>query len=316
MKLLLLNCCRMSNKIYLSMKQVLKYQFQFARSFKVSVMVLAIFCYVFCEINCGAPSGKSSGSSDSASGSNSTGGGTLNSGSGSGGSGGSESSTSAPGSFDLQAPSNDSYITTSAFTLSWSNPTGESSFTVQISQSVSFPNPLLYAYDISSSDITSHQIPAGVLPEGSTYYWRAVAKNSAGATFSSNAPFTIKYFKPVAFDLSSPGANATGVPISTTLSWASSTNATSYRVYVSADSGFSSFLSGFPKTVTSASTGLSGLSYSTSYYWKVEAINELGTTFSTTSYFKFTTLADPGGGGLVQPTGGGESEGDSEAETM
>ena len=90
--------------------------------------------------------------------------------------------------------------------------------------------------------------------------------------------------------LASPVNGATGVAINPTLSWNTSTGATSYRVQVSANSSFSTTIVD-QSGVTSASQAVSGLANNTTYYWQVNATNTGGTSaWSTVS--GFTTASD------------------------
>src|SRR5205807_3035756 len=67
------------------------------------------------------------------------------------------------------------------------------------------------------------------------YYWKVVAKNSSGSTSSAIWSFTtdvpVTSGAPSAPASPSPASGATGVSTTPTLSWAASSNATSYDVY-------------------------------------------------------------------------------------
>jgi hypothetical protein len=98
---------------------------------------------------------------------------------------------------------------------------------------------------------------------------------------------------PTKSDLVSPIDDATDVSITPTLQWSQSTGATSYQLMVSTNSSFSSFLSGFPKTLVGNSstshTFTTSLNNSTNYFWRVTASNSVGAVSSAAS--KFTTIA-------------------------
>jgi hypothetical protein len=116
---------------------------------------------------------------------------------------------------------------------------------------------------------------------------------------------------PGAFNKSSPANSATNQSISVTLSWGSSTNATSYQYCYDStnDNACSSWLSNGSAT----SKALSGLSAGTTYYWQVRAINSSGTAYSdgsASAFWSFTTAVSlpsafnkttPANGALGQP---------------
>jgi hypothetical protein len=93
-----------------------------------------------------------------------------------------------PGSFMLTSPTNT--ITPGAGlnpTLVWTDATGETSYTVQISTSPVFTvntfNQLLPANTIS-------YIVTSLVTTGVPYYWQVLATNDREVTKAANAPFT------------------------------------------------------------------------------------------------------------------------------
>ncbi len=97
---------------------------------------------------------------------------------------------------------------------------------------------------------------------------------------------------PSAPDSPSPAASATGVATNTTLSWGAGSGATSYNVY-------------FGTGASPASAGsVGGTSYTpgtlienTTYYWRVESVNNDGVASGPT--WSFTTLTGGSGGGSL-----------------
>jgi len=87
--------------------------------------------------------------------------------------------------------------------------------------------------------------------------------------------------------LASPSNGTTGVSTSPTLSWNSSSGATSYALQVSTSSAFSSFVVN-QSGITSTSYTVSGLANNTTYYWRVNAFSSAGTS-GWSSIWSFTT---------------------------
>ncbi|MFA5803862.1 MAG: FISUMP domain-containing protein [Melioribacteraceae bacterium] len=94
---------------------------------------------------------------------------------------------------------------------------------------------------------------------------------------------------PSAPTLSTPTNNSVDISVSPTLSWNVANRATSYTLQVSTNNSFSSFV--YNQSVLNSTTQqLSGLSYSTTYYWRVSATNNYGTSVYSIPW-SFTTLS-------------------------
>ncbi len=90
--------------------------------------------------------------------------------------------------------------------------------------------------------------------------------------------------------LISPINDASNVPIIGSCIWSSSVNATRYHLQVATDSLFSSFIVN-DSTIQDTSQQIGPLAYSTTYYWRVRALNDFGAstftdaqTFTTAMY--------------------------------
>jgi len=99
---------------------------------------------------------------------------------------------------------------------------------------------------------------------------------------------------PFAMALMSPAPNATGVSLTPTLTWGTSSNAATYGVKVATDAGLTN--------VVASASGLGTLSYNVpggalsngqTYYWGATATNANGTTNSVPFSQNFTTIAPP-----------------------
>jgi subtilisin family serine protease len=89
--------------------------------------------------------------------------------------------------------------------------------------------------------------------------------------------------------LSSPANAATNVSIAPTLSWGAATAATSYNLEYSTSPTLATGVTAIPN-ITSTSRAISGLSNSTTYYWRVSSTNTNGTS-AWSAIRSFTTSA-------------------------
>jgi subtilisin family serine protease len=93
---------------------------------------------------------------------------------------------------------------------------------------------------------------------------------------------------PGAFAKSSPKNNATKVSRTPTLSWATSTNATSYEYCISSTA--SCPVGGWVSTGTNRSVTLTTRAANTTFWWQVRAVNSQGSTVANSgTWWKFTT---------------------------
>jgi hypothetical protein len=141
-----------------------------------------------------------------------------------------------------------------------------------------------------------------------TYYWKVRAKNLGGWS-SFSAAFNFKTVgSATQVVLSTPADNSTGQPTSITFKWFKANDQTdiqninkgnkenvdgptvvsNYWFELSNDSLFSTLVVR-DTTLTDTTKFVTGLSYTTSYYWRVKAKNQIGWG-SFSNRFKFTTL--------------------------
>ena len=210
----------------------------------------------------------------------------------------------APGAFALLSPGNGSTIGGTSTTLSWGTASGVTSYDVYFGTS---QTPPLYTNTGGTS------LGVSGLNLNTTYYWKVVAKNSCGYTNDSSGTwhFTTPACTnpPGSFALLSPSSGSTIGGTSTTLSWGTASEATSYDVYFGTSSN--------PPLYTNTggtSLGVSGLSLNTTYYWKVVAKNSCSDTTDSSGIWHFTTPActnPPGSFALLSPGDGSTISGTS-----
>jgi transposase-like protein len=170
-------------------------------------------------------------------------------------------------------------------TLVWNVSTGATFYHVQVS---AIPDFSTTVFDDSTITSTSQQV--GPLANNTPYFWRVSAKNSVGtSSFSAARSFTTIVAAPTAPTLVSPADGATGVSTSPTLTWNASGGATTYRLQLSTDSTFASFIVN-DSTLADTSKQVGPLANNTRYFWRVSAKNAGGTSpFSAAR--RFTTAA-------------------------
>ncbi len=138
--------------------------------------------------------------------------------------------------------------------------------------------------NLSVGNVTTYSITG--LTAGTTYYYRVRASNSCG-TSASNA--TITYATAPATPAVPTAAAGTNADCNSfTANWVAVANATNYYLDVSTVSNFATFVSGFNNLSVGnvASYSVTGLSTSTTYYYRVRSSNNCGTSASnaTTTY--------------------------------
>src|SRR3990170_1436343 len=204
-----------------------------------------------------------------------------------------------PGAFSKSSPANGASGQPTNPTLSWGSSSGATSYE--------------YCYDTSNDNACSSWTTNGTstsktlssLTAGTTYYWQVRARNAAGPTEANGGAwwyFTTATSPPGAFNKSSPANGASGQPTNPTLSWGSSSGATSYEYCY--DTSNDNACSSWTPNGTSTSKTLSSLSAGTTYYWQVRARNAAGPTEANGgAWWYFTTEQAGLMNWYVSPTG-------------
>jgi len=156
-------------------------------------------------------------------------------------------------------------IGVTSFAANWGTVSGATSYRLDVSASSSFSTFVTGYNNLTVSSTT--QNVTGLTPNV-VYYFRVRAVNSSGTSSNSSTySVTLKPESPVAYapyNLTSSSFKA---------SWSAVAGATGYQLDVSSTSSFSTFISGYnSKSVTSTSYNVTGLSGSTSYYYRVRAV--------------------------------------------
>jgi hypothetical protein len=105
--------------------------------------------------------------------------------------------------------------------------------------------------------------------------------------------------------LTTPSDASVNIPLITTLNWEDAAHATSYRLQISTNSGFTGIIKDTTLSVSQYSTYGGLLSNLTQYYWRVSGINTFATSRFTPSPFSFTSIiAAPSAPSNVFPSNG------------
>jgi len=153
-------------------------------------------------------------------------------------------------------------------TLKWTTSATATAYTAQIAANTAFSYMSINAN--SSYDTMTVSLNAGI-----KYFWQVAATNAGGASAWAMDSFTTIAIAPTTPVLSSPSNGSTNIPLSTYLYWNASLGATSYRVQLCNSTAFV-FVT--DTTTSYTARAISGLSTTTTYYWRVNASNAYGTS--------------------------------------
>jgi hypothetical protein len=185
----------------------------------------------------------------------------------------------------LVSPGNGATAQPDPLTLVWSAVSGAATYYVQVAVDTGFTS--LFFRD---STLTGTQRIVSGMAYTTTYYWRVRSKNAAGVSaWSGYWSYTTNVAPPGAPTLVLPSNGATDQPVSLTLVWTQVATAVSYHLQVARDIGFTSIFMQ-DSTVSDSQRVVSGLSNSTTYYWRVRAKNSGGAVSAWASYRSFTTV--------------------------
>ena len=170
-------------------------------------------------------------------------------------------------------------------TLSWSTVSGAATYHVRVSTVNTFATILT-----QDSTLTGVSKIVGGLAGGIVYYWQVRAKDAFGSVgdFTGTQSFTTLGTAVLGL----PTNGALGQSLTPTFTWATVNGAATYHLQVSTESTFGTTIYN-NAAITGISQAISGLSYLTVYYWKVQAANASGDTGFTSVVQNFTAQGIP-----------------------
>jgi hypothetical protein len=144
---------------------------------------------------------------------------------------------STPGTPSPSSPPNGSTTDDNTPTFAWTGASEATSYRIQVDDDAGFSSP-----EVDQTTSSTTYTPGSALPDG-TYHWRVQASNACGdSPWSATWSLTVDTYCPTppAPSLSSPPDGSTTGDDTPTFAWASVSEATSYRIQVDGDAGFSS----------------------------------------------------------------------------
>jgi uncharacterized protein YjdB len=206
----------------------------------------------------------------------------------------------APVAPTLINPSDKSTGLATTLKLSWSTVTGAEGYTLELSKNADFSSLIN-----SNSGLTANEFVLSGLEEGSQYYWRVKASNSAGSSpYSQVWSFTTKekINPPASPTLLGPNHESVSLTGKITFTWTKSEGSMSYGIQISKSQDFTVKQVDITGIQTE-SIDISDLENGVTYYWRVYASNEGGNS-GFSEIWKFETLALPDIPVLLSPSNG------------
>ncbi|MET1059761.1 MAG: fibronectin type III domain-containing protein, partial [Nocardioides sp.] len=171
--------------------------------------------------------------------------------------------------------------------LSWSRPSGATSFEVQVDDDPSFESP-----EWTSTTVNARAVPTKFLRPG-TQSWRVRAEDSKGNPGAwASADFTVSATEAPVPMSPVDGAQLQQPQDPPLLSWSAVPGATSYLVWIDTEAGFTSAT---PFTTKATSLVVPTNQVADTYYWQVQATRGTGvvTDWSATSSYTVLPISVP-----------------------
>jgi hypothetical protein len=180
-----------------------------------------------------------------------------------------------------------SNLSQTTFTSNWSNSATATGYRIDVTTDIGFTAFVAGYKDKDVSNVTSVSVSG--LSANTLYYYRIRAYNPCGSSSNSASVSATTLVDP---PIPASAAQSTNIAqTSFTPTWNSSPTAIGYRLDVSTDIGFSTFVSGYENKDlgTTTSAIVSGLAPNTVYYYRIRAYNAGGTS-ANTAVMTITTL--------------------------
>ncbi len=217
--------------------------------------------------------------------------------------------TMAPPNPTLVSPNNGAVNQPTSLTLTWNSVAGVAPYQAQVSTVATFTTTIL---NPSAASGTSLAIDG--LSNGTIYYWQIIQLvpiwGGNAVKYSSIWSFTTIPLVPVAPTLVSPTNGAGNQSISPAISWGTVPGAATYGSQVSTVSTFASTVNN-QVGLTQVAALVVSLMNSSTYYWKANATNTVGTSVWSGVWSFLTTTGPPSAPILVAPVNGATNQSSS-----
>jgi hypothetical protein len=203
------------------------------------------------------------------------------------------------------APPDGSTDQPSTLQFRWTASAQVTSYHLQIASDSNFTT----GFALNDSTIADTSVTVPGLASGTTFFWRAAARNDIGSSaFSTRWRFTTQLQPPPAPTPASPANGQTGVPVSPTLSWSvgGGGGGLTFRLQVATDPSFVTQVLD-DSAVTTLTRLVGPLQNNTQYYWKITAKNLAGWGPASTAWTFTTVVAAPAAPVLVSPADGAQN---------
>lgn len=199
-----------------------------------------------------------------------------------------------PTSPQLLEPANNVTLTNDTPLLKWNAFANTSSYRIQVSIDANFLGTIILDSTLNSTELS---IRGGLLIPVVNHYWRVIANLNGGGTSNWSAVwrFSVLLPPPAPPNLLLPANSSVNQSFTPFFDWDDPPTATTYRLQISSNPGFTSLLydtSGI--NISEKQCPPMVLNTNTQYYWRVNASNSNG--FSTSDWsavFNFTTINGP-----------------------
>ena len=182
-------------------------------------------------------------------------------------------------------------ITQTSFTANWGASTGATKYYLDVAKNSSFTTYVTGYQNLDVGNTVSRSVSG--LSASTTYYYRVRAYNSSG-TSGNSGTITITTLSAIP-PIPVPKAATNITQTSFTANWNVSTGATKYYLDVAKNSSFTTYVTGYQNldVGNTVSRSVSGLSASTTYYYRVRAYNSSGTSGNSGTITVTTLSAIP-----------------------
>ena len=183
-------------------------------------------------------------------------------------------------------------VTTNSFQANWNSVSGATGYYLDVSTSSGFSSFVPGYDDKNVGNVTSYTV-SGLNPS-TPYHYRVRAYNDGGTSGNSD---TISVTTGISAPPSPTATSATNVTTNSfQANWNSVSGAEGYRLDVSTESGFGTFVTGYDdKNVGNVTSyTVSGLNSSTPYHYRVRAYNDGGTSGDSDVISVITAGENPG----------------------